>query len=135
MAENQSANPVAPAGAKAPNLMDELDRNSSMSDMQINVVTPEGETVTLEAMPSDTVADVKQKLADKEGFPPADQKLHYNGRELADPPTLGEAGIVPGSTLYMAGAPGLEDTQKQPVDAQDPHANVTNPITPPTLPL
>ena len=101
MAENQSANPLAPSGAAAPNLSDELDRGSSVTDMQVNVITPEGETVTLEVIPSDTVADVKQKLADKEGFPPADQKLHYNGRELADQPTLGEAGVVPGSTLYM----------------------------------
>lgn len=69
--------------------------------MMIRIKTLTGKELPIDVDPDDTVLKVKQRIEEKEGIPPPQQRLIFNGRHLADEKSVSELRIVGGSVLHL----------------------------------
>ena len=68
---------------------------------QIHVKTLTGKTIPLQVTSWSMVLDVKRLIQDKEGIPPCQQRLIFDGRQLEDDRLLREYKIQPKSMLFL----------------------------------
>ena len=60
-----------------------------------------GREIELDIDTDYTVAKIKERVEEKEGIPPAQQRLIYGGKQMADDKTAEEYELTGGCTLHL----------------------------------
>ena len=68
---------------------------------ELYIRTLSGKTISLEVLPTDTVADLKRMINNKERISPDEQTLFYAGQKLEDMSTLSSCNIPMESMLHL----------------------------------
>ncbi|XP_010460963.1 PREDICTED: ubiquitin-NEDD8-like protein RUB2 [Camelina sativa] len=67
----------------------------------IKVKTLTGKEIEIDIEPTDTIDRIKERVEEKEGIPPVQQRLIYAGKQLADDKTAKDYAIEGGSVLHL----------------------------------
>ncbi|BDA40704.1 probable ubiquitin-NEDD8-like protein RUB1 [Coccomyxa sp. Obi] len=69
--------------------------------MMIKVKTLTGKEIEIDIEPSDTIERVKERVEEKEGIPPIQQRLIFAGKQMNDDKTAKDYNIEGGSVLHL----------------------------------
>ncbi|KAI9295262.1 ubiquitin [Neoconidiobolus thromboides FSU 785] len=69
--------------------------------MLIKIKTLTGREFEFDIEPDDPIMRIKERLEEKEGIPPAQQRLIFGGKQMADDKPASSYGIEGGSVLHL----------------------------------
>ncbi|KAH0491539.1 hypothetical protein TgHK011_002964 [Trichoderma gracile] len=69
--------------------------------MLIKVRTLTGKEIELDIELDYKVSQIKEKVEEKEGIPPVQQRLIHGGKQMTDDKTAAEYNLVAGDTLHL----------------------------------
>ncbi|KAL0249059.1 hypothetical protein GEMRC1_004293 [Eukaryota sp. GEM-RC1] len=69
--------------------------------MNLQVKTLTGATLSLTVEESDKVSRIKQRIQEKEGIHPSQQRIIFNGQPLNDEQTVSSCGIKAGDCVHL----------------------------------
>jgi ubiquitin-like protein Nedd8 len=69
--------------------------------MQIKVRTLTGKEIELDIEPDYKISQIKERVEEQEGIPPAQQRLIYGGKQMGDDKTAAECKIEGGAMLHL----------------------------------
>ncbi|KAI9472931.1 ubiquitin-related domain-containing protein [Zychaea mexicana] len=69
--------------------------------MLIKVKTLTGKEIEIDIEPNDKISRIKERVEEKEGIPPPQQRLIFGGKQMADEMTASEYSITGGSVLHL----------------------------------
>lgn len=69
--------------------------------MLIKVKTLTGKEIEIDIEPTDKVERIKERVEEKEGIPPQQQRLIYSGKQMNDEKTAADYKIQGGSVLHL----------------------------------
>eukprot|EP00277_Geminigera_cryophila_P029993 CAMPEP_0173058912 /NCGR_PEP_ID=MMETSP1102-20130122/1641_1 /TAXON_ID=49646 /ORGANISM="Geminigera sp., Strain Caron Lab Isolate" /LENGTH=152 /DNA_ID=CAMNT_0013924755 /DNA_START=126 /DNA_END=585 /DNA_ORIENTATION=- len=84
--------------------------------MQIKVKTLTGKEIEFDIEPTDTVKRIKERVEEKEGIPPPQQRLIFGGKQMHDDKSASDYNLEGGSTLHLVLAPVEDAEQSQDVE-------------------
>lgn len=67
----------------------------------IKVKTLTGKEIEIDIEPTDTIARIKERVEEREGIPPVQQRLIFAGKQMSDDRTAREFNIEGGSVLHL----------------------------------
>lgn len=71
------------------------------SYMLLKVITLSGEELEIDVDNSDKIKNVKERIEEREGIPPVQQRLIYQGKQMNDDKTIANYKIKGGATLHL----------------------------------
>jgi len=69
--------------------------------MLLKVKTLTGKEIEIDIDPTDQVQRIKERVEEKEGIPPSQQRLIYAGKQMNDDKTADDYKISGGSVLHL----------------------------------
>lgn len=69
--------------------------------MLVKVKTLTGKEIEVDVEPKEKVIKIKERVEEKEGIPPQQQRLIFGGKQMNDDKTIGEFNIEGGSVLHL----------------------------------
>ncbi|KAK8723123.1 hypothetical protein OTU49_011853, partial [Cherax quadricarinatus] len=75
--------------------------SSKSIKMLIKVKTLTGKEIEIDIEPTDKVERIKERVEEKEGIPPPQQRLIFSGKQMNDEKTAADYKVQGGSVLHL----------------------------------